>query len=158
MPRHWLMKSEPHLYSFDDLAAELSGAGHWDGVRNYRARNFMREMRAGDKVLFYHSSTAPPHVAGVAEVVREAYPDSTAWDPESSYYDPRSTPDEPIWEMVDLKAVERLPAIVPLQDLKDNSALAEMKVVQRGQRLSVMPVTESEFREVLAMARAAAAE
>ncbi len=158
MPRYWLMKSEPDVYSFDDLMAEPRGSEPWDGVRNYRARNYMREMKVGDRVLFYHSSCQPPHVAGIAEVCREAYPDFTAWDPESRYHDERSTPDKPVWEMVDVKAVEKLPAIVPLQDLKDNPALAEMKVVQRGQRLSIMPVTEEEFREVRAMARAAAEE
>lgn len=99
--QYWLMKSEPEAYSFEDLMAEKNRTDHWDGIRNYQARNFMMEMRQGDALLFYHSSTHPPHVAGIAEVAREAYPDHTSWDKKAKYYDPKSTPENPRWYMVD---------------------------------------------------------
>ncbi len=146
--RYWLMKSEPHVYSYEDL--EKDGETYWEGVRNYQARNFMQEMAGGDAVLFYHSNAKPPHVAGIAEVSREAYPDYFAFEPESKYYDPKSSSEKPRWFMVDLKPIKRL-SPVSLQALKDNPALEEMRVVQKGQRLSVMPVTEGEFAEVRRM-------
>jgi predicted RNA-binding protein with PUA-like domain len=149
---HWLMKSEPHAYSFEQLEREPTGAGAWNGVRNYLARNHMMAMKVGDRVLFYHSSTQPPHVVGVAEVVREAYPDHTAWDPESTGYDPKSTPENPRWMMVDVRAVQRLPTIVPLDALKAEPRLAGMLVTQRGQRLSVQPVSAEHFAIVLELA------
>jgi predicted RNA-binding protein with PUA-like domain len=147
----WLMKSEPDVYSFDDLVADGAQGTCWEGVRNYQARNFMQQMKRGDRVLFYHSNTAPPHVAGIAEVVREAYPDDAAWDPASPYYDPQSTAGSPRWFMVDVRAVEALPRPVTLDELKSSPALAEMRVVQKGQRLSVMPVSAGEMAEVLRM-------
>ena len=157
--RYWLMKSEPDVYGFEHLCAEKDQTDHWDGVRNYQARNIMRdEMRVGDQVLFYHSNTKPPHVVGVAEIVREGYPDHTAFDPAEKYFDPKSDPEKPRWYMVDVKAVRALPAIVSLQDLKDNPLLEDMKVVQKGQRLSVQPVTKQEFDIVVAMAEAKAKE
>lgn len=146
--RYWLMKSEPHVYSYEDL--EKDGETCWEGVRNYQARNFMQDMVKGDGVLFYHSNAKPPHVAGVAEVSREAYPDYFAFEPESKYYDPKSSSEKPRWFMVDLKPVKKF-SPVSLQALKDNPALEEMRVVQKGQRLSVMPVTEGEFNEVCRM-------
>ncbi|HVS01576.1 MAG TPA: EVE domain-containing protein [Thermoanaerobaculia bacterium] len=150
--RYWLIKSEPETYSFADLQAEPDRTTCWNGVRNYGARNHMREMKVGDQVLFYHSSTEPPHVAGVARVVREAYPDATAWDRGSPYHDPKATPEAPRWQMVDVQADRALPAPVTLAELKANPELAGMAVVQRGQRLSVQPVTAGEFAEVLRMA------
>jgi predicted RNA-binding protein with PUA-like domain len=151
--RYWLMKSEPEAYSFDDLFAAKNRTDHWDGIRNYQARNNMMEMKKGDGVLFYHSSTTPPHVAGVAEVAREAYPDHTAWDKKSRYHDPKSSPENPRWYMVNLRADRNLEAPVTLEELKANPKLKAMRVVQKGSRLSVQPVLKSEFDEVLRMAR-----
>jgi predicted RNA-binding protein with PUA-like domain len=152
----WLMKTEPDVYSFDDLMAEADRTTSWNGVRNYQARNLMREMRVGDRVVIYHSG-GEPHVAGLARVAREAYPDPTAWDPRSEYHDPAATPENPRWSMVDVRGEEALPAPVTLAELKANPRLAAMAVVQRGQRLSVQRVREEELAEVLRMARANAA-
>ena len=152
-PRYWLFKSEPSSFSYDDLVAEENQTAEWDGVRNYQARNFMRDdMRVGDYVLFYHSNAKPPGVIGTARIVGEAYPDDTAWDPNSRYYDPKSDPANPTWLMVDIKAEQRLPRFVSLNELKANPALADMQVIKRGQRLSIQPVTAAEWAEVLAMA------
>lgn len=153
--RYWLMKSEPEVYSIDHLAR--TGRGSWDGVRNYQARNHMREMRIGDLVLFYHSSTEPPGVAGVARVCREAYPDHTQFDPKSDHYDPKSKKDDPRWSMVDLELVEKLKAFVPLTTLKTDPALAGMLVARRGMRLSVQPVEPAHFRRVLQLGGASRA-
>ncbi len=152
--RYWLMKSEPSSFSFNDLLNLPKKTDHWDGVRNYQARNTMQEMKKGDRVLFYHSSTAPPHVVGIAEIAREAYPDHTAFDAKSKHHDPKSSPDNPRWFMVDVRAIKKLPATVPLADLKANPKLAKMLVVQKGQRLSVQSVTPAEYTEVLRMAGA----
>ena len=154
--RHWLVKSEPEVYSFDDLMKDEKRTTCWHGVRNYQARNLMQEMKRGDAVLFYHSGGAEPHVAGTAKVVREAYPDDSAWDPKSEYHDPASTPEDPRWFMVDVQGVEALPEPVTLAELKANAKLAKMKLVQRGQRLSVQPVGPAEYAEVLRMAAAKA--
>ena len=148
--QYWLMKSEPDVYSIDDLEAD--GRTHWDGVRNYQARNFMRDdMAEGDRVLFYHSNASPPGVVGVAEVVEEGYPDHTARDPDSDYYDEKATEEDPRWYMVDIAFVRKLPRIVPLSEIKDEPALEDMVLVNRS-RLSVQPVEETEFERVLAMA------
>jgi predicted RNA-binding protein with PUA-like domain len=155
--RHWLMKTEPDVYSFADLQREPRRTTGWHGVRNFQARNLMREMAVGDRVLIYHSSCEPPHVAGLARVARAAYPDPSAWDPSSEYHDPASTREQPRWEMVDVQAEEALPAPLTLAELKANPRLATMAVVQRGQRLSVQRVTAEEFAEVLRMAKAKAA-
>ena len=149
--RHWLMKSEPATYSFADLMGEPDRTTFWHGVRNYQARNLMREMREGDALLFYHSG-GEPHVAGVARVVREAYPDPSAWDPASEYHDPAASAEDPRWVMVDVRVERALEAPVTLAELKANPRLAAMKVVQRGQRLSVQPVSAEEYAEVLRMA------
>jgi len=150
--RYWLMKSEPDVFSFDDLWKAKGRRTAWDGVRNYRARNFMRDdMQVGDGVLYYHSNAEPPGVAGVAEVASRPYPDPTQFDPKSKYFDPKSTPEDPRWQLVDVKAVEKLPRFVSLTDLKENAKLASMGAVQRGNRLSVQPVTAAEWREVLGM-------
>tara|TARA_B100001113_G_scaffold341654_1_gene327033 strand:+ start:249 stop:716 length:468 start_codon:yes stop_codon:yes gene_type:complete len=150
MTGYWLMKSEPHVYSFDDLVKDKST--HWDGVRNYQARNFMRDkMKIGDYVLFYHSNHKPPHIAGIAMVDKEGYPDFTAFDSDSKYFDSSSTPDNPRWIMVDIKAIAPLNSIVSLLELKENPELVEMLVVKKGQRLSVQPVEKRHFDEVLRM-------
>jgi predicted RNA-binding protein with PUA-like domain len=153
----WLVKSEPEEFSFSDLERSPARTTTWEGVRNYLARNHLQEMRRGDTVLFYHSGANPPHVAGFAEVAAEARPDPTAFDARSRYHDPRSNPGEPRWVMVELRAVRALEAPVTLQELKENPRLAGMKVVQKGQRASVLPVTDEELEEVLRMAREKAA-
>jgi len=145
------MKTEPDVYSIDDL--ERDGTTFWDGVRNYQARNFMRdEMRPGDGVLFYHSNADPPGVAGLAEVVRPGYPDPTARDPASDYYDPKATDADPRWYMVDIRFVEKFPALVPLAVLRDTPGLEAM-LVNRKSRLSVQPVTPAEFEIVARLGR-----
>lgn len=145
MSRCWLMKSEPNTYSIDDLSRD--GATQWDGVRNYQARNLMREMEAGDRVLFYHSNANPPGVAGLARVVKEAYPDPSAQDPDSDYHDEKATPEDPRWYMVDIEFVDRLPEFVPLAALKEAKGLEDMVVTKRS-RLSVQPVRPEEFEIV----------
>lgn len=148
----WLMKSEPDVFSYDDLVSAKGSQTHWDGVRNYQARNTMRDdMKVGDLVLYYHSNTKPPGVAGVAEVVAEGYPDPSQFDPKDSHFDPKSSEENPRWFCVDLRAVAALPEYVSIEALKGNAKLEDMAVVQRGQRLSVQPVTAAEFREVLKM-------
>ena len=148
--KHWLMKSEPEVFSFDDLLAAQGQTTHWEGVRNYKARNFLRdEVRAGDGVLFYHSNAEPPGVAGVARVVREAYPDPSQFDPRSEYFDPASSRESPRWVVVDIQGLAALPTFVSLPLLKATAALAAMGVVQRGNRLSIQPVTRAEWRAVL---------
>lgn len=142
------MKSEPDVFSIDHL--KKKGRAPWDGVRNFQARNFMREMKVGDPVLFYHSSCEPLGVAGLARVAREAYPDFTAWDKKSPYHDPRSTPEKPLWTMVDVEFVEKFPRFVPLDALRSNPALQNMVVLKRG-RLSVQPVEEADFQRVREM-------
>lgn len=150
--KYWLMKSEPDAYSIDDLKRDKKTC--WDGVRNYRARNFMRDqMKVGDLILYYHSNAKPPGVVGLARVCRQAYPDDTALDKKSKYYDPRATKDKPIWMMVDIEFVEMFPTVVPLDALKEKKSLEKMLVVQRGQRLSVQPVEEAHFKIVLNMAK-----
>ena len=146
---HWLMKSEPHAYSWEQLVED--GSTHWDGVRNYQARNLMRDdMSVGDLVLFYHSNCKPPHVAGIAKVCKEAYPDFTAQDPSSKYFDPKATPDNPRWMMVDIEAVSELEPIT-LPELRTNPLLEGMPLLRRGQRLSVQPVSKSHFKVVCLM-------
>ena len=150
--KYWLMKSEPNAYSIDDL--ERDGYTYWDGVRNYQARNFMRdEMKIGDRVIFYHSNTEPPTAVGIAEVVKESYPDFSAFDPKDKHFDPKSKEEKPTWYMVDIKFVKKFKKIVPLQEMKQNPKLQDMKLVQRGNRLSVMPITKEEFDEIVRMSR-----
>lgn len=151
--KHWLVKSEPDVYSIDDLARD--GRTMWDGVRNYQARNSMRdEMAIGDLVLYYHSNASPPGVAGVARVCGEAYPDPTQFDPKSDYHDAGSKPDDPRWWLVDIEMVERFRELVPLDTLKADPALDGMLVVKRGMRLSVQPVERAHFAHVLKLAGA----
>ena len=150
---YWLIKSEPDAFSFDDLLRAPGSTTCWDGVRNYQARNFMRDgMRLGDGVLYYHSNAKPPGVAGLAVVAREAYPDPTQFDPRDGHHDPRSDPADPRWCMVDVRGVLALPELLALDVLKAEPSLSEMAVVQRGNRLSVSPVTAAEWRAVLSLA------
>ena len=149
MVRYWLMKSEPHVYPFSQLVED--GSTHWDGVRNYQARNMMRDdLKLGDMVLFYHSNTKPPHVAGIARVSREGYQDHTSWDPDSKYYDEKSSPENPRWIMVDIEAVQEIEK-VSLVEIKANPALEGMPLVQKGQRLSVQPVSKEQYEEICRM-------
>ena len=144
---HWLMKSEPDVFSYDDLVAVCREG--WDGVRNYQARNFMREMKKGDLVIFYHSNATPPGVAGVAKIVKEAEPDPTQFDPSSKYFDPKSPPEDPRWDWVTLGPKKRL-RFIPLDDLRSMPALVDCRLLARGNRLSVMPLTEAEFDAIVA--------
>lgn len=146
----WLMKSEPDAYSIDDLKKEKKTL--WDGIRNYQARNFMMQhMKVGDTVLFYHSNAKPPGIVGLAKVSRKAVPDPTAFDPKSQYYDPKSSPEEPRWHCVEVKYQKKWRRMISLEELKKNDELASMLVVQRGQRLSIQPVSEDEYQTLQAM-------
>ncbi|MCG3134638.1 MAG: hypothetical protein HMLKMBBP_01952 [Planctomycetes bacterium] len=152
-PRAWLMKSEPSVFSIDDLAKAPGAATSWDGIRNYQARNLLRDqVRPGDRVLFYHSSADPTGVAGIAEVVGAAYPDPTQFDRKSKYHDPDSPRDAPRWLCVDVRLVERFPAVVTLAQIRAEPALAGMELLRRGNRLSVQPVRDEEFAAVLELA------
>ncbi len=153
MPKkYWLMKSEPSVYSLQDL--KKSGKDLWDGVRNYQARNFMmKDMRVGDEVLFYHSSAKPPGVAGLARVSKEAQPDPTAFDPKSKYYDPESRRDKPRWFCVELAFKSIFDRLLPIEELRREKALSKMLLLRKGQRLSVMPVTKEEYMRVLKMSK-----
>jgi predicted RNA-binding protein with PUA-like domain len=150
---HWVMKSEPSVFSVEDLRNKPDSTSQWDGVRNYMARNSMMQMKVGDRVLFYHSSDEPVGVAGIAEVVREAYPDYTAWDPKSDYHDPKSTPEKPRWYMVDVKWVETFEHLLPLSELRGRKALSKMIMLRKGNRLSVTPVSAAEFETIVALAK-----
>jgi predicted RNA-binding protein with PUA-like domain len=154
MPNYWLMKSEPDVFSIEDLERRPKQTEPWNGVRNYQARNFMRDdMRVGDGVLFYHSNCASPGVAGLAEVSREAYPDDSAWDASSPYFDPKSKPEQPRWFMVDVRWKETFPAVVTLPDLREEPSLAQLRVLQRGNRLSITPVTAAEYKTIIRLAK-----
>jgi len=146
--RDWLMKSEPDVFSIDDL--ERDGSTYWDGVRNYKARNNMRSMSVGDEVLYYHSNARPSGVVGLARVCKEAYPDPTQFDTDSKYHDPKSDPDDPRWWLVDIEFVAHFPAMVTLQDVKAEQALSDMELVRYG-RLSVQAVKPTEFERVKKM-------
>ena len=149
---YWLMKSEPEEFGIDDLRTRPRKTEPWDGVRNYQARNFMRdEMKKGDLVLFYHSNCEVPGVVGIAKVVKEGYPDPTAFDPEDKHYDPKSDPEEPRWYLVDVQYVRKTKRTIPLAELKANPALEGMALVRKGNRLSVMPVAPEHWEAILAM-------
>jgi len=149
---HWLLKTEPGVFSFDDLMRAPKQTTGWNGVRNYQARNFLRDgMKKGDGVLIYHSSAEPPAVVGIAEVVREGYPDPTQFDPKDDHYDAESAPGAPRWYQVDVKGVRKLPRAVTLDEIRGTKALAKMPLVQRGQRLSVQPVAPAEFELIVKM-------
>jgi predicted RNA-binding protein with PUA-like domain len=143
---HWLLKSEPEMTSYADLAKAPKQTTYWDGVRNYQARNTLRDlMKKGDRCFFYHSNADPTGIAGICEVVREGYPDFTAFDPTHEHYDPKSKPDAPTWYMVDVKAVRAMPRIITLAELKGLKGLEKMVLLQKGSRLSVQPVTAKEW-------------
>ena len=147
--QYWLMKSEPDEVSIDDALAAPDRTVAWIGVRNYQARNFMRDaMQVGDGVLFYHSSCAEPGIAGLAEVASTSYPDETQFDPHSKYYDPKATPENPRWMMVDVRAVKKT-RLMPLAELRAHPELADMQILQRGNRLSITPVTPAEWRCII---------
>ncbi len=146
---YWLFKSEPNCFSYDDLLKMPKQTEHWDGVRNYQARNFMRdEMEVGDLAIFYHSNCKPPHAIGTVKITREGYADHTAWDPKSDHPDENSTPDKPRWFMVDVTAEQKFNREVSLNEMKEVPELADMKLLARGNRLSVMPIEKRHF-EVL---------
>ena len=150
MTRYWLFKSEPSAYSFDDLMNEPDGWAEWDGVRNYQARNFMRDdMKLGDQILFYHSNAKPMAVVGVASVVREGYDDFHGLDPDDQHYEPKATTDNPIWSMVDIKGERPLGRPVTLAEIKENPNLKNMLLIRKGMRLSIQPVTQEEFEEIV---------
>ncbi len=148
--RYWLMKSEPSAFSIEDLKNAPNGTDHWDGIRNYQARNLMRnEMKRGDRVLFYHSSADPTAVVGTARVVREAYPDHTALDPDSKYFDPKSMSENPRWVMVDIQFESQFAVPLTLAELRKLPQLNDMMLLKKGQRLSIQPVTEEEFGTIV---------
>lgn len=148
--KYWLMKAEPSVYSIDDLKRD--GKTYWDGVRNYQARNFMRDaMKIGDLVLYYHSNAEPSGVAGIAKICKEGYPDFTAWDKKDIHYDPKSTKEKPQWHMVDVQFVQKFKNFVSLDAIKSQISLKNMMVVRRGARLSVQPVEEKHFEIIKRM-------
>jgi len=151
--KYWLFKSEPGEFSIQDLQRKRSKTEHWDGVRNYQARNFMRdEMKIGDQGFFYHSNCDEPGIVGIVEIAKEGYPDHTAFDPEDRHYDPKSDPEQPRWIMVNVKFVNLFDHTVTLKELKESPSLKDMRLVQRGNRLSVMPVLKKEWNIILKMA------
>jgi predicted RNA-binding protein with PUA-like domain len=152
--QYWLVKTEPESFSIDDLEASPERTTFWSGVRNYQARNYMRDqMQLGDRVLFYHSNADPPAIVGVAEVVRTGYPDHTAWDKQDSHYDPDSPEDKPRWFMVDLKFMQKFVHPLALPDLRGVAALKDMELLRKGSRLSVQPVSKQEYEAVLKLAK-----
>lgn len=149
---YWLMKSEPDAFSIDDLEKCDGQTEPWDGIRNYQARNFMRDqMKVGDKVLFYHSSCKVPGVVGIAKVVKESYPDHTSWDQNSRYFDPKSSKEEPRWFMVDIQLERKFENVIALTELKKTAGLESMALLKRGNRLSIQPVSEDEFHIIESM-------
>ncbi|HRI46429.1 MAG TPA: EVE domain-containing protein [Ignavibacteriaceae bacterium] len=152
--KYWLVKSEPEVFSIINLQNQKDQTTYWDGVRNYQARNYLRdEMKIGDSVLFYHSNAEPLAIVGVCDVVKEGYPDFTAFDPKNNHFDPKSKKENPTWYMVDLKLNEIFKNPVTLEQIKSNKKLQDMKLIQRGNRLSVMPITKDEFNEIIRMSK-----
>jgi predicted RNA-binding protein with PUA-like domain len=150
--RYWLFKSEPETFSIDHLRACRNSTEHWDGVRNYQARNMLRdEVKQGDEVLFYHSNCSPPGIVGIAKVVKAGYPDFTAWDPRSDHFDPKTDPDKPRWFMVDVKFVRKFKRMITLDELKQNPKLESMLILRNGNRLSITPITASDCKAILKM-------
>jgi predicted RNA-binding protein with PUA-like domain len=151
--KYWLVKTEPDVYSIDDLARD--GKTLWSGVRNYQARNFLREMRLKDTLLIYHSNAEPPGVVGVGEICREHLPDPTQFETGGEYFDPKSTKDNPRWSCPEVAFVRKLPGVLPLQALREEKMLEGLLLLQPGSRLSVIPVSESHFRAIIAMSDSA---
>jgi predicted RNA-binding protein with PUA-like domain len=151
LKRYWLMKSEPSTFSIDDLIRSPNKTTCWDGVRNYQARNFMRNMAVGDQVLFYHSNVDPPAVVGIAEVVKIAYPDPTQFDKKDKHYDPESKPSAPRWDMVDIRYVRKFSRALTLDELRKEGKLKEMVLLKKGSRLSVQPVTLLEWKHITSL-------
>ena len=148
--KYWLMKSEPDVFGIDDLARRPRKTEHWDGIRNYQVRNMLRdEMQKGDEALFYHSSCKEPGIVGIVRIVKAAYPDHTAFDPESKYYDPKSDPENPRWFMVDVQLLRKFKRVIDLQELKTHPFLAEMLILRRGNRLSVTPISKKYWDYIL---------
>lgn len=149
---YWLMKSEPDVFSIDDLKNRLKQIEPWDGVRNYQARNMLRdEMKKGDLAFFYHSSCEIPGIVGIMEIAKAGYPDPAAFILKHKYYDPKSKPDNPTWYLVDVKFKRKLKRVIPLTELRDKKPLQNMKLLQKGNRLSVMPVTKKEWDYILSL-------
>lgn len=146
---YWLMKTEPNTFSIDDLIKKTKQQEPWNGVRNFQARNFMKEMKLKDKAFFYHSSCEVPGIVGIVEIVKEAYPDHTAFDPRSPYFDEKSKANNPRWYMVDVQFVEKFPEIIPLKRLKEAKPLQDMVILKPGNRLSITPVTSKEWHFIL---------
>ncbi len=152
MTQYWLIKSEPSCFSIDDLQKAPHQTSPWDGVRNYQARNFMRNtMRVGDLIFFYHSNCTPPGIVGIAEVASQAYPDYTAFDPNSDHPDPTSTPENPRWFMVDVRFVKKWPKIISLDALRQHPELSEMQLLRKGNRLSVLPIQKGDWDYITTM-------
>jgi len=152
---YWLMKSEPEAFSIDDLAKKTSQTEPWDGVRNYQARNMLRDqMKKGDLAFFYHSNCTPPGIVGVVEIVKEGYPDFSAFEANSKYYDPASKPDNPRWFMVDVQLKQKFKRLISLDELKKNPELQAMQLLRKGNRLSIMPVTAEQWNIIFRLAEA----
>jgi predicted RNA-binding protein with PUA-like domain len=149
---YWLMKSEPDTFSIDDLKKRPDQSEHWDGVRNYQARNFMRdEMKLHDQVFFYHSNCKVPGIVGIMEIAKESYPDFSAFDPDDEHYDPKSDPNRPTWMMVDVKFIKKLARTITLTELKQYTELTDLALVKKGNRLSIMPVNERQWEFILSL-------
>ena len=149
---YWLMKSEPDTFGINDLINRPLQTEHWDGVRNYQARNMMRDdMKLGDQVFFYHSNCAEPGIVGIMEIAKEGYPDFTAFDPDDKHFDPKSDPAKPRWIMVDVKYVKTLSRTISLKELKAQTQLADLALLRRGNRLSIMPISKAEWEFILAL-------
>ncbi len=149
MRQYWLMKSEPTSFSIDDLAKRSQQTEPWDGVRNYQARNFLQSMQKADRAFYYHSSCPTPGIVGITEIIRTAYPDKTAFDPSNHHYDPKSKRDKPTWFCVDIKLIEKFRQPITLETLKKQPYLASMRLLQKGNRLSIMPITSKEWEAIL---------
>ena len=150
--KYWLIKSEPSVFSIEDLKKSKNQTTFWDGIRNYQARNFLRDdMKKGERVLFYYSNTDPNAVVGICEVVKEGYADHTQFDPENKHFFPSADPQNPIWFMVDVKFLKEFKNPVTLQDIKENPRLKNIRLMQKGNRLSVMPIEKAEFDEIVKM-------
>jgi predicted RNA-binding protein with PUA-like domain len=152
--QYWLMKSEPSVFSIDDLQKRPHQTEHWDGVRNYQVRNMIRDqMQVGDRAFFYHSSCDVPGIVGIIELVTRGYPDATAWDNTHKGYDPASTPESPRWYMVDVRFVEKFGRTITLNELREQAALVDMPLLRKGNRLSIIPVTPSQWQAILQIAK-----